>query len=64
MNFNFTSSFLASTVWPVGHNFTFGGREIKYAGVHLNGYLTDIQIFSQALTKEEMSDYTLCTKVR
>ena len=63
LNFNFTSAYLPGTKWPLGHNFTLGGREISYAGVHLNGYITDVQILARVMTLEEMRDYTLCKKV-
>ena len=63
LNFNFTSAYLPQTEWPQGHNFTFGGREIPYAGVHLNGYITDVQILARVMAPEEMKGYTLCEKV-
>ena len=63
LNFNFTSAYLPSTEWPRGHNFTFGGREIPYAGVHLNGYITDVQVLARVMTPEEMKGFTLCEKV-
>ena len=63
LNFNFTSAFLPETKWPLGHNFTLGGREIPYAGVHLNGFITDVQILSRVMTLEEMRGYTLCDAV-
>lgn len=63
LNFNFTSAYLPGTKWPLGHNFTLGGREIPYAGVHLNGYITDVQILARVMALEEMRGYTLCKKV-
>ena len=78
-NFNFTSAFLPASSWPRSRSFTFGGREVetrytmhdhyppacqvRYSGVHLHGYMTDIQIFSRALTTDEMVGYTSCQQV-
>lgn len=65
LNFNYTTAFLPSTIWPIGRTFTFGGREqnMQYTGYPLNGYMTDVQIFSKGLTREEMISYTTCQKV-
>ena len=62
-NFNFTSAFLPESVWPAGHNFTFGGRELKYSGVHLIGFMTDVQIFSRSLSSDEMIGFTSSKQV-
>jgi hypothetical protein len=62
-NFQFTTAFLEEVKWLKGHNFTFGGRKFKYSGVHLNGMITDIQIFSRKISPEEMIGYTTCEKV-
>ena len=62
--FQFTSDYLKEVKWPNGHNFTLGGREIEYAGDHLNGMITDVQIFSRKITAEEAVEYTTCKKVR
>ena len=40
LNFNFTSAFLPETVWPVGNNFTFGGREFKHKEGTVQNYIT------------------------
>ena len=63
ISFNHTSDFLKSSRWQKGRNFTFGGEETYYYGSPLEGYLTDIQIFSRALTKDEMTHYTTCEQV-
>ena len=63
LNFNFTTSIVPEAEWPIGHNFTFGGREFGKQGYGLDGYITDVQIFSQALPKDDMIAYTKCQKV-
>ena len=63
IHYNFTTDYFESAEWPLGHNFSFGGREIYYYGEHVNGYLTDIQIFSRVLTYPEMVAFTSCSKV-
>ena len=63
-NFNISSDYFRSSSWPEGHNFTIGGREIFYYGEHLNGFITDVQIFSRSLTNKEMIDFTSCQNVR
>ena len=63
-NFQFTTAYLEETKWLKGHNFTFGGRKFQYAGVHLAGQVTDVQIFSRTLSSEEMIGYTACTEVK
>lgn len=50
-------------MWPPGHNLTLGGRELFYYGAHLRGLLTDAQVFSRALTDQEMVAYTACQEV-
>ena len=60
---NFTSDTFSTSLWPKGHNFTFGGREIYYYGPHLHGFIADVQIFSRQLPKEEMIGYTTCGQV-
>ena len=62
-NFQFTTAFLEEVKWLKGHNFTFGGRKFKYSGVHLDGMITDVQIFSRNISPEEMIGYTTCEKV-
>ena len=44
---------------------TFGGRDggVWTEDLPLKGYITDVQVFSRTLSKEEMADYTLCNKV-
>ena len=64
LNFNFTTSFVPESKWPLGHNFTFGGREFEYGGYDIDGYITDVQIFSRTLPKEDMIAYTKCQKVK
>ena len=64
LNFQFTTAYLEEIKWLKGHNFTFGGRFFQYSGVHLNGLVTDVQIFSRKLSAEEMIGYTTCTKVK
>merc|ERR1711892_357127 len=59
-NFRFTTAFLDEIKWLKGHNFTFGGRKFTYSGVHLNGMITDVQIFSRKLSADEMIGYTTC----
>ena len=61
--FQFTSEYLEEVKWPKGHNFTLGGRELKFVNVHLNGMITDVQIFSRKISAEEAVAYTACTKV-
>ena len=36
---------------------------MQYGGYELDGYMTDIQVFSKVLTAEEMKGYTSCEKV-
>ena len=60
---NFSSDTFSTSLWPRGHNFTFGGREIYYYGPHLHGFIADVQIFSRQLSKEEMIGYTTCEQV-
>ena len=62
-SFNFTSEYLQGSKWPRDRNFTFGGEETYYYGAPLEGYMTDIQIFSRILSHEEMEEYTLCNLV-
>ena len=62
--FQFTSKYLEKVKWSKGHNFTLGGRESKYVGVHLNGMITDVQIFSRKITADEAGAYTACEKVK
>ena len=31
--YNHTTKYVANATWPKGHNFTFGGRELLYAGI-------------------------------
>ena len=50
-------------MWPPGHNLTLGGRELFYYGAHLRGLLTDAQVFSRALSDQEMVAYTACQEV-
>ena len=63
LNFNFTSAFLPETLWPWGNNFTFGGRELKHKLYHLDGWVTDVQVYSKPLGSEEMIKFTLCHQV-
>ena len=63
LNFNFTSAFLPETLWPLGNNFTFGGREFKHKSYHLDGWITDVQVYSKPLGSEEMIKFTLCHQV-
>ena len=63
LNYQTVTKYLPETKWPKGHNFTIGGREIPYSGVHFNGYVTDVQVFSRRLTEEEAIGYTTCQKV-
>ena len=53
------------TLWTRGYNMTFGGRDggLWKEDLPLKGYITDVQVFSRTLSKEEMADYTLCNKV-
>ena len=63
LHYNNTSSYLKESSWPTERSLTFGGREIKYPDKHLNGYITDIQVFSRVLTPDEMITYTSCKMV-
>ena len=62
--YNHATDYIANVTWPLGHNFTFGGRELHYTGEALNGYMTDVQIFNRSLTNQEMFDFTSCQGVR
>ena len=64
LNFQTTTKYLPGTKWPKGHNLTIGGREIAYSGVHFNGLVTDVQVFSRKLSVAEAVDYTTCKKVK
>ena len=64
LNFQTTTKYLPGTKWPKGHNLTIGGREIAYSGVHFNGLVTDVQVFSRKLSVAEAVDYTTCKKVQ
>ena len=64
LNFQATTKYLPDTKWPKGHNLTIGGREISYSGVHFHGLVTDVQLFSRKLSKEEAVAYTTCSRVK
>ena len=65
LNFNFSTEFLTTTIWPRNRVFTFGGREFEYAGnAFLKGSISDVQIFSRYLSDSEMQGYTLCVQVK
>ena len=63
LNFQTTTKYLPETLWPAGHNLTIGGREIAYSGVHFNGLVTDVQVFSRKLSVLEAMSYTTCKGV-
>ena len=60
-----SSGIFHDTLWTYGYNMTFGGREggVWPEDLPFNGYITDVQVFSRTLSKEEMEDYTLCNQV-
>ena len=48
-----------------GHNLTIGAREFPFsAGVHFHGHVTDVQLFSRKLNRDEAIDYTTCAGVK
>ena len=65
LNHQTITKYLPESSWPKGHNLTIGGREIPFsAGVHFNGLVTDVQLFSRKLSTDEAIDYTTCAKVK
>ena len=53
VNFKGETKYIPESIWPKGHNLTIGGREFKYAGVHLNGKVTDVQIWDRVLKEKD-----------
>ena len=59
-----SSGIFHDTLWTNGYNMTFGGREgVRSEDSAFDGYITDVQVFSRTLSKEEMANYTLCNQV-
>ena len=62
-----SSGVFVNTLWTHGVNMTFGAREGDDMAwpedLPLNGYVTDVQVFSRALSIKERKDYTLCDQV-
>ena len=63
---NTRSGYLPEILWSRGQNLSIGGREIPIPsrGVNFNGHVTDVQVFSRKLSREEVNDYTTCSKVK
>ena len=59
---NHTSPFMSlvktQVGWNIGRNLTIGGREFPYAGYHLKGIVTDVQVESCLHLKVTLLDFS------